>query len=135
MERPSKDQWIKRGFAVSVVVILLGLLTIFACNQPKWMTGEKEFTVEVISERDNFSQTDNYASSDETLGDFLREQEWVEYQDSSYGMYITSVYYPEDMENQYWWCIIVDGEAATTGADEIPLEDGSVYILELKQGW
>lgn len=39
------------------------------------------------------------------------------------------------MENQYWWCISVNGESSTTGADEIPLMDGDIYNFTLKQGW
>ena len=41
----------------------------------------------------------------------------------------------EDMDNQYWWCVIVNGESSTVGADEVPLQDGDVYTFTLKQGW
>jgi len=59
-----------------------------------------------------------------------------QYEESDYGIYITGFDGMEqDLDNQYWWCVSVNGQTATTGADEIPLQDGDVYNFTLTQGW
>ena len=41
----------------------------------------------------------------------------------------------EDLTNQYWWSVLVNGESAVTGAEQIVLEDGVTYSFVLMQGW
>ena len=41
----------------------------------------------------------------------------------------------EDLANQYWWSVLVNGESAVTGAEQIVLEDGVTYSFVLMQGW
>ena len=36
----------------------------------------------------------------------------------------------EDMDNQYWWCVTVNGESIMLGADEIPLTEGDTYTFD-----
>lgn len=120
-------------FAVIVVVaaVLAGVL-----NQRATQAGTKEFQVEVVSERDGYSSSSTYKSDAEYLGEFLRTLDSCEWQESDYGIYIMGFDgMMEDMDNQYWWCVTVNGESSTTGADEIPLTDGNVYHFTLMQGW
>lgn len=98
--------------------------------------GMKEFQMEVVSERDGYSETMEYKSDAEYLGEFLRTLEGCEWQESAYGIYIIGFNgMREDMDNQYWWCVSVNGQSSVTGADEIPLMDGDIYNFTLKQGW
>lgn len=127
----------------SVIIAAVFLAVLFAAgaaalilNRKETAAGGKAFTLELISERDAYRGNTEYSSDAETLGDFLRTLDFVEYEDSTYGIYVKGFYdMKEDMDNQYWWCLSVDGEDSKTGADEVPLSDGSVYTFTLKQGW
>ena len=105
--------------------------------QQKAEEGNKAITLEVVSKRDNYRMVEKYKTDAEYFGEFLKEENIVDdYEDSQYGMFIHSVKgMKDDQKQQYWWCILVNDESATTGADSLPLEDGSMYTLELKQGY
>ena len=121
---------------VSVFVAILIVIGVIAgvLNHRTVTEGMKSFQVEIISERDYYSETTDCKSDAEYLGEFLRTFEGCEWQDSDYGIYITGFNgMQEDMDNQYWWCVIVNGESSTVGADEVPLQDGDVYTFTLKQ--
>ena len=123
---------------VSVFVAILIVIGVIAgvLNHRTVTEGMKSFQVEIISERDQYSETTDCKSDAEYLGEFLRTFEGCEWQDSDYGIYITGFNgMQDDMDNQYWWRVIVNGEASTVGADEVPLQDGDVYTFTLKQGW
>lgn len=124
------------------------LIAVFACvlaavgiiagvlNTKATQAGEKTFTVEVTSERDGYSNVTECTSEEEYLGAFLRTFEGCEYEESDYGIYITGFNgMSEDMDNQYWWCVMVNGESSQTSADEVVLEDGAAYSFVLMQGW
>ena len=120
-------------FALIVAVVAIVSITLNVKNTEK---GGKSFTLTISSERDSFNETINGESDEEFLGTYLRTVEGLEYSESDYGIYITGYKgMTEDMDNQYWWCIYVGDESATTGADEIPLTDGGSYSLVLTQGW
>ncbi len=114
-----------------VIAVIAGVLNYRATQE-----GVKEFQVEVVSERDSYSETTDCKSEAEYLGEFLRTFEGCEWEDSTYGIYIKGFNgMMEDMDNQYWWCVTVNGQDIMSGADEIPLEDGNVYTFTLMQGW
>lgn len=120
-------------FAAILVVIgvVAGVLNYRATQK-----GVKEFQVEVISERDSYSEIADCKSDAEYLGEFLRTYESCIWEDSTYGIYVKGFDgMMEDIDNQYWWCVTVNGESVMTGADEIPLADGDVYNFTLMQGW
>lgn len=123
---------------VSVFAAILVIAAIAAgiLNDHAAQAGMKEFQMEVVSERDGYSETMEYKSDAEYLGEFLRTLEGCEWQESDYGIYIIGFNgMQEDMDNQYWWCVSVNGQSSVTGADEIPLMDGDIYNFTLKQGW
>lgn len=123
---------------VSVFAVILVIAAVLAgvLNHRATQAGMKEFQVEVVSERDGYSETTQYQSYAEYLGQFLRTMESCEWQESGYGIYIKGFDgMMEDMDNQYWWCVSVNGESSMVGADEIPLTDGDVYNFTLMQGW
>lgn len=123
---------------VSVFAAILVIAAIAAgiLNDHAAQAGMKEFQMEVVSERDGYSETMEYKSGAKYLGEFLRTLEGCEWQESDYGIYIIGFNgMQEDMDNQYWWCVSVNGQSSVTGADEIPLMDGDIYNFTLKQGW
>lgn len=123
---------------VSVFAVLVIMIAAAAgiMNYRTTQEGMKEFQIEVVSERDDYSEIMGCRSDAEYLGEFLRTYEACEWEDSTYGIYIKGFSgMQEDMDNQYWWCVLVNGESAMTGADEIPLADGDTYTFTLMQGW
>ncbi|MDE6591915.1 MAG: DUF4430 domain-containing protein [Oscillospiraceae bacterium] len=126
----------KAAVLIGCGVLFAGAAAIAAFTVPETADGEKNFTFEVYSERDDFSSSEEYSSDCEYFGQWCREQDFIGYSESEYGIYIHSVNgFEEDMDEQYWWCVMVDGESAALGADFLPITDGSSYRLELKQGW
>ena len=121
------------GFAVVVIAII----AVFALTKGKDVTkGGKSFTIEIVSERDSYNSSVKVESDLEYLGEYLRTMDNCKYSESEYGIYVQGFDdMMEDMDNQYWWCINVNGEMASTGADEIALKDGDTYSFVLKQGW
>ncbi|NLL76121.1 MAG: DUF4430 domain-containing protein [Clostridiales bacterium] len=135
MEKWTKKQKIILVAVFAVIVAAIGI-TAGVLNYRATQEGVKYFQVVVTSERDGYSETMECKSYEEYLGKFMRTFEGCEWQDSEYGIYISGFNgMKEDTDNQYWWCVMVNGEAATIGADEIPLQDGETYSFVLMQGW
>lgn len=131
----TKKQKITLVSVFAAILIVVGVVA-DVLNYRSTQEGVKKFQVEVVSERDSYSETADCESDMEFLGEFLRTYESCEWEESTYGIYIKGFDgMMEDIDNQYWWCVSVNGESAMTGADEIPLADGDVYQFTLKQGW
>lgn len=131
----TKKQKITLVSVFAAVLVLVGVIA-GVLNYRATQAGVKEFQVEIISERDGYSKTTTCKSDAEYLGEYLRTFDMCEWQDSDYGIYITGFDgMQEDIDNQYWWCVSVNGESSMVGADEVPLQDGDVYNFTLKQGW
>lgn len=133
-------QWSKKQkiTLAAVFVLVLAVIGVVAgvLNYRQTQEGVKHFKVEVTSERDGYSEITDCESEEEFLGAYIRTFEGCEWQESDYGIYITGFSgMSEDIDNQYWWCVLVNGESVMTGADEIPLQDGYTYNFILKQGW
>lgn len=123
---------------VAIFAIIVAIIAIAASilNFRATTAGQKTFLVEVVSERDGYAQTVECTSEEEYLGAYMRTFPGCQWEESDYGIYITGFDdMMEDMSNQYWWCVMVEGESATVGADEIPLEEGKTYNFVLMQGW
>lgn len=128
----------KKAALVSVFIGILVLAGVIAglLNYRETQSGMKRFRVEVISERDNYSKVTECKSQEEYLGAFMRSFEGCEWKESEYGIYITGFDgMQQDLDQQYWWRITVNGEENSLGADLIPLEGGGVYTFTLVQGW
>lgn len=128
----------KKLLALISLIAVMGIFAGIAVYFQKEANSDlKTVHVEVISQRDNYEKTTSYKTDKEYLRELLEEENIVtNYEDSDYGMYIHGVEnMNDDSANQYWWCILVNDESATTSADSIVLEDGTTYTLELKQGY
>ncbi len=122
--------------SIFAAIVICAAAAAALLNRRETQQGEKEFTVEIVSERDGYESVETCRSSEEYLGQFLRTFEKCQWQESTYGIYILGFSgMEEDTSEQYWWCVLVNGERSTTGADEIPLKDGDVYTFQLQQGW
>lgn len=136
MEETKKNKKVWIAAAIFVFILVLAGIAAFLLNRRETAAGEKNFTLKIISQRDFYKEATEYTSNEETLGEFLRTLDFVEYEESSYGIYVKGLRdMNEDIDNQYWWCLLVDGESSTSGADEVPLTDGAVYTFTLEQGW
>ena len=131
----TKKQKITLVSVFATILIVIGAIA-GVLNYRATQAGMKKFQVEVVSERDGHSEITDCKSDAEYLGEFLRTYEDCEWEESSYGIYIKGFAgMMEDIDNQYWWCVTINGESAMTGADEIPLMDGDTYTFTLMQGW
>ncbi len=138
MEKKSNIKKIVIGIVGVLVLALLcvGMWFIRDFATKDAVDGEKNITVQIVSERDNYSFEQTYKTSEEYLGNFLEKENLIGFEVSDYGRFIKSAqgFEANDAE-QSWWCIMINGESAVTGVDEIIIEDGNVYLLELKIGW
>lgn len=121
---------------VILVAVCVGLIFVYKNTRETPTDDGKSITVQIVSERDNYSFEQEYSTNEQYLGDFLDNEGLIGYDTSEYGRFITSVQgYGTDAEEQSWWSISVNGEAAMTGVDEIVIADNDVYLLELKIGY
>ncbi len=125
-----------KRLTVLLVVALIAAGGIYYFTRPVGDQNLKEFNLTIVSERDDFNETTTHQAENEFLGDFLIEEEIVEFQESQFGRFITGVQgMMSDDAQQYWWSIEVDGEQATVGMDELVLEEGRIYSLTLRKGF
>ena len=122
--------------AVLFVAVLAVLAFFVKSKLYNPVEGGKKFTITITSERDNFKETIECSSDLENLGQYVRTMEQCVWEESTYGTYITGWYdMSQDLDNQYWWQISVDGVVASDGADFAVLEEGKDYEFDLMQGW
>lgn len=129
----------KKAKIISVVTLLalIAVMVVVAVvNKPASSEGQKTVTIEVISERDGLNESETISTDYETVGEILHDLDYCSWEESSYGTYVTGFYDKmEDIDNQYWWCFIVNGETSMNGVDSQPVADGDVYTFQLVQGW
>ena len=137
-----KEKKINKKFIAVIAAIAIlalvctGLLLLYSNTREKPSDGAKSITLQVESQRDNYSFRQTYSTTEQYLGDFLENENLIGFDTSQYGRYITSVQgYQAKSDDQSWWSISVNGESALTGVDEIALADGDTYLLELKTGY
>ncbi len=138
MEEKRKSKKILIGIIGIIVlaVLCVGMWFIYSKTREKPIEGGKQITVQIESERDEYSFEQSYNTDEEYLGNFLDKEGLIGFNESEYGRFITSVQgYESNDDEQSWWSISVNGESAMTGIDEIVIKDGDVYMLELKIGW
>ncbi len=131
----------KKTVAVIIAVIVLigvgvGLWFIYQSSKETPTEGEKLITVKVVSERDSYTFEQDYKTDEEYLGDFLEKEDLIQFDTTEFGRFIKGVKgYMSDDAEQSWWQVLVDGERALTGVDEIVVDDGKTYTLQLVIGW
>ena len=121
-----KKAWLP---AAALVVVALLLLGIWYVNRPQGQAGDKTITVEVVH-ADESSREFTYRTSEEFLGPVLIEEGLAQGEESTYGLFITTVDGETAGGNQ-WWCITQDGQMVETGADTTPIADGDHFELTM----
>lgn len=121
-----------------LIALLLVIMTVFVfgCSAEKEVTAETvTVTFDVIADGE-VQTTEVVEAPAETLGDIFDASGIVEGEESTYGLYITTVNgITADEDNQEWWCITKNGESLMTGADDTPVADGEKYELTLTVGY
>ena len=121
-----KKAWLP---AAALVVVALLLLGIWYVNRPQGQAGDKTITVEVVH-ADESSREFTYQTSEEFLGPVLIQEGLAQGEESTYGLFITTVD-GETAEGNQWWCITQDGQMVETGADTTPIADGDHFELTM----
>ena len=122
----------KTVISVVVLILVVALLGVaYFLFRPGGTLGPKTFTLEIVH-KDGQTKTLEVTASEEFLGEYLINEGIIEGAEGPYGMYIAKVegekaVYEED--NAYW-AFYVDGEYASLGVDQTPIENGKVYKLQ-----
>lgn len=112
---------------VLMAVVLLGV-NLLGREAP--VDGGKQITVTVVH-KDGTEKVFTYSTDEGYLGPVLLENKLVDGEQGEYGLYIHAV----DGEtadynvDQGWWALYVGEEMATTGADQIVINDGDSFRL------
>ena len=116
---------------IVLVVVVALIATAYFMFRPGGTLGPKAFTLEIVH-ADGQTKTLEITASEEFLGEYLINEGIIEGAEGPYGMYIAKVegekaVYEED--NAYW-AFYVDGEYASLGVDQTPIENGKIYKLQ-----
>ena len=122
----------KRVIAVIALVVVVALLgAAYFLTRPSGVWGPKVFTLEIV-QKDGQVKTMEVTANEEFLGEYLEKEGIIEGAEGPYGMYIAKVegvkaVYEEDGA---YWAFYVDGDYASSGVDQTPIENGKVYQLK-----
>ncbi len=120
---------------VAVIIAAVAMFGIYKTLMPKAKAGEKEITV-VVVHGDKTEKKFNYSTDEEYLANVLTDNKLAEGDDGEYGLFITTVDgETADDSKEQWWCITEGGEAVTTSASELVIEDGDQFELTLTEGY
>ena len=121
--------------AIALALVAAMLVGVYFLTRPDTSTDTKSFTLEIVH-ADGTSKKLSMESDAEYLGTYLQEEGIISGEMGQYGLYIKVVdgekaVYEED--NAYWG-FYVDGEYASLGIDQTPIEEGKTYKLEYTKG-
>ena len=95
----------------------------------------KELVVEVIH-ADGSTKDFTIDTDSENLRGALEQEDLIEGDNSSYGLYVTTVDGERaDESKREWWCFTKDGEMLMTGVDDTMIQDGEHYEITFTAGW
>ena len=121
--------------AIILVILCVAAGILFHTNKPETVVGEKEINI-IVTHADKTENIFTYQTDAEYLADVLLENELVDGEMGSYGLFITTVDGETvDESNQQWWCITKGGEQVNSGADALPIADGDQFELTLTEGY
>ena len=122
----------KTQFAVAALAVVAALmLGIWYFAKPQPQAGSKSVTVEVVHASGD-SREFPFRTDALFLGELLTSEGLAEGEQSSFGLFITTVDGETAQESlRQWWCITRDGQRVDTGADTTPIADGDHFELTL----
>ena len=121
--------------AAALVAVIGLMLGIYLATRPETTQGGKTFTVTVVH-KDGTSKDFTYSTDEEYLGTVLAAEGLLQGTEGPYGLMIDTV----DGQTASWdvdqsyWAVYIGSEYATTGIDQIPIQDGGSYKLEYTVG-
>ena len=121
--------------ALALVVVVGALLGLYVATRPETAAGAKTITVTVVH-GDGDCKDFTYKTDEEYLGPVLMTEGLVVGEMGPYGLMISAVDGEEAVweVNSAYWALFVGDEYATSGADTIPVYDGSAFRLEYTIG-
>ena len=129
----------KNKLLIITIALIGGLLLLFGYNSffaPEGVEGEKEVALQIVIEKEDIDETFNIKTNGEFLVNLINENEeklGVSLKDTDYGTMITGLMnYTADEDNKEFFHISINGQDAMNGIDEIPINNGDKYIIELK---
>ena len=126
----------KTGILAGILILLcIGAGILFHAYKPETTAGAKKIDI-IVTHADKTENTFAYQTDAEYLADVLLENELVEGDMGSYGLFITTVDGETvDESKQQWWCITKGGEQVNSVADALPIADGDQFELTLMEGY
>lgn len=136
MNETTKNNKKKLTIAALALCLLIGaMLLIYNTTKKQPTAGEKQIVVEVIH-GDETTKEFEIATTQEYLGDVLKDEAIVVGEDGEYGLFITAADGEEaDAANEEWWCLTKENQMLETSADQTVVEDGGHYELTLTVGY
>lgn len=119
----------------ALVVVAALVVGVYFATRPETAQGAKTITLEVVhadgSEKEFTIHTDA-----EYLGEALVAEGLVSGEESEYGLLIDTVDGEKAVweENNAYWALYIGDEAAVTGADMTPVNDGDTFKLAYTLG-
>ena len=95
----------------------------------------KEITLKVVH-GDGSEKEFPISTTAETLGEALEAEGLIAGEESSFGLFVTTVDGETvDDANQEWWNLAQDGVSCTTGVDSTEISDGDTFELIFTVGY
>lgn len=117
-----------------LAALLIGAALLIILLNNNGTEGSKSITVEIVSEKDNYSSSKTYKTDELYLGEFLAKEKLVEYESSQYGRYIVGAGgITQDAASGYYWMVKENGEYTPNGIDETAIVDGAKYTIILEK--
>lgn len=96
---------------------------------------ERQIRLEVVvseTDRRSFSLT----GTEDTLGALLKREGLIDGEESSFGLFVTTVDgITADERKQEWWCLTKEGAQWNYGVDDTQIEDGDAFEWTLETGY
>ncbi len=121
--------------ALALVLAIALALCLYLGFRDKAAEGHKTISVSVVFE-DGTQKLHQIETERETLREALEDEGLIGGEESTYGLFITTVDGVQaDEAQQQWWCLEKNGEMLNSGVDSTMLSDGDEYSLSLRTGW
>lgn len=128
----NKKIWIG---AISLVIVIGILISIYNVYSPKTVVGDKNIVVELIIP-DQKSKEYKISTDEEYLRGALDQLNLIQGSESEFGLLVSTVDgIKADETQQEWWCFTKEGGQINTGVDMTPIEDGDHYEITLTVGY
>lgn len=127
----------KKVISIAAILVLAALL-LCSCAAQEAKTDEsadmKTITVSVINGDETTELT--IETDADNLRDALEGEGIIAGEESSYGLFVTTVNgVTADESKEEWWMISKGGESLQTGVDDTEIADGESYEFTLTVGW